>query len=170
MDREFTLKDFKDGTRTILIATSVAARGLDIKQIKLVVNYKCPTHMEDYVHRIGRTGRAGTKGTSYTYITLDEEQYAEDLIKALNSAEKEVPIDLTLMDNEYKRKVEAGEIQRKRKSNGHVGRGFDFSQNELKQDRDKRRKAEKQMLGIEDESEEEAEEDQNAGVVSDSLL
>jgi ATP-dependent RNA helicase DDX46/PRP5 len=49
----------------------------------LVVNYSCPNHIEDYIHRIGRTGRAGRKGLAYTFITPNEAQYARDLIKAL---------------------------------------------------------------------------------------
>lgn len=50
------------------VATSVAARGLDIKKLILVINYDCPNHYEDYVHRVGRTGRAGNKGYAYTFI------------------------------------------------------------------------------------------------------
>lgn len=68
-DREFTIYDFKKRIKTIMIATSVCARGLDIKEIILVVNFKCPNHLEDYIHRIGRTGRAGNKGTAITFIT-----------------------------------------------------------------------------------------------------
>ena len=56
-----------------MVATSVCARGLDIKSLVLVVNFKCPNHLEDYIHRIGRTGRAGNKGTAITFITPDED-------------------------------------------------------------------------------------------------
>jgi len=56
-----------------MIATSVLSRGLDVKGLQLVVNYACPDHLEDYIHRIGRTGRAGNKGTAYTFITADED-------------------------------------------------------------------------------------------------
>lgn len=56
-DRDSTIADFKSGVTNILIATSVAARGLDVKNLKVVINYECPNHMEDYVHRVGRTGR-----------------------------------------------------------------------------------------------------------------
>lgn len=52
----------------ILVATSVAARGLDVRDLQLVLNYDCPNHHEDYVHRVGRTGRAGQKGTAITFI------------------------------------------------------------------------------------------------------
>ncbi len=61
-DRDSTILDFKAGRVKLLVATSVAARGLDVKSLVLVVNYDCPNHYEDYVHRCGRTGRAGNKG------------------------------------------------------------------------------------------------------------
>jgi ATP-dependent RNA helicase DDX46/PRP5 len=63
-----------------MVATSVCARGLDISHIRLVINYICPNHIEDYVHRVGRTGRAGNPGTAITFISTDECQYAQDLI------------------------------------------------------------------------------------------
>ena len=56
LDRESTIKDFKTDVCNLLVATSVAARGLDVKDLKLVVNYIVPNHHEDYVHRVGRTG------------------------------------------------------------------------------------------------------------------
>ena len=74
-----------------MVATSVCARGLDIKHIKLVINYYCPNHLEDYVHRVGRTGRAGLTGTAYTFITPEECHYASDLIKALENSGGEIP-------------------------------------------------------------------------------
>lgn len=68
-----------------MIATSVCARGLDIKDLILVINFKCPNHIEDYIHRIGRTGRAGLKGLAVTFITPQEDMYAYELIKAIQS-------------------------------------------------------------------------------------
>lgn len=95
MDREFFISDFKKGVRNIMVATSILARGLDIKSIILVVNYSCPNHTEDYVHRIGRTGRAGNKGTSITFITPDESRYAGEIIKAIRQSENSrVPAEL----------------------------------------------------------------------------
>lgn len=57
MDRESTLNDFKGDVSNLLVATSVAARGLDVKELVLVVNYDPPNHHEDYIHRVGRTGK-----------------------------------------------------------------------------------------------------------------
>jgi ATP-dependent RNA helicase DDX46/PRP5 len=71
IDRDFTIDDFKRKVRTLMVATSVAGRGLDVKDLVLVINYHCPNHLEDYVHRVGRTGRAGKKGTAYTFISPD---------------------------------------------------------------------------------------------------
>lgn len=84
-----------------MVATSVCARGLDIKHIKLVINYYCPNHLEDYVHRVGRTGRAGNKGTAYTFITPEECQYASDLIRALENSGSKVPADLINLDKVF---------------------------------------------------------------------
>lgn len=68
------------------VATSVAARGLDVKKLILVVNYDCPNHYEDYVHRVGRTGRAGNKGFAYTFI-LPSGKYLHEIshVMHLNS-------------------------------------------------------------------------------------
>lgn len=60
-DRDSIINDFKNGACRLMVATSVAARGLDVKQLILVINYSCPNHYEDYIHRAGRTGRAGNK-------------------------------------------------------------------------------------------------------------
>ena len=74
---------FHNNTFYTLVATSVAARGLDVKGLILVVNFDCPNHYEDYVHRCGRTGRAGNKGWAYTFITEEEAKYAGDIMKGL---------------------------------------------------------------------------------------
>lgn len=73
-DRNGTIAEFKSGAKKVLVATSVAGRGLDVPAVALVVNFNVPNHVEDYVHRVGRTGRAGRKGTAYTFITPDEDQ------------------------------------------------------------------------------------------------
>ena len=88
-----------------MIATSVCARGLDIKHIQLVVNYVCPNHIEDCVHRVGRTGRAGNKGTAITFITPDECAFASDLIRTLESGNQEVPERLKELEEIYMKKL-----------------------------------------------------------------
>jgi ATP-dependent RNA helicase DDX46/PRP5 len=116
-----------------MVATSLCARGLDISHIKLVVNYCCPNHMEDYVHRVGRTGRAGEQGTAITFITPEECQYAQDLIMALENSNKQVPESLRELHEEYKQKVQDGEIEKRRANIGFVGKGFKFDASEENQ-------------------------------------
>lgn len=128
-DRENTILDFKRGVRNIMVATSVASRGLDIKNITLVINYSPPNHAEDYVHRVGRTGRAGHKGLAITFITPEECQYAGEIIKALRLSKKEVPEALEKLDRLYRQKVDRGEIERYRPK-GFIGTGYKFSQEE----------------------------------------
>lgn len=91
----------------LLIATSVAARGLDVKSLILVVNYDCPNHYEDYVHRCGRTGRAGNKGYAYTFLTPDQEQHAGDIIRAFELSGLPVPPQLIKMWDCYRAKQAA---------------------------------------------------------------
>jgi ATP-dependent RNA helicase DDX46/PRP5 len=99
VDRDQTIADFKNGVITIVIATSVAARGLDVKQLKVVINYDAPNHMEDYVHRAGRTGRAGNKGTCITFITPEQERYSVDIFRALKASNADIPSELEALAN-----------------------------------------------------------------------
>lgn len=84
--REAVLKKFKGGKVDVLVATDVAARGLDISSISHVVNYSIPQNPESYVHRIGRTGRAGREGVAITFVTPREDRQFR-LIKAVSKAE-----------------------------------------------------------------------------------
>ncbi|MCL2890570.1 MAG: DEAD/DEAH box helicase [Methanomassiliicoccaceae archaeon] len=78
--REKVLKDFKTDNIDILIATDVAARGLDIDDIAYVINYDIPDNVDTYVHRIGRTGRAGKEGTAVSFVTTDEEYIIREIV------------------------------------------------------------------------------------------
>jgi ATP-dependent RNA helicase DDX42 len=90
-----TLQKFKSGTYHVLVATDVAARGLDIKSIKTVVNFDIAKEMDMHIHRIGRTGRAGDKdGTAYTLITQKEARFAGELVHSLITAGQDVPNEL----------------------------------------------------------------------------
>ncbi|XP_054743116.1 ATP-dependent RNA helicase vasa isoform X3 [Anastrepha obliqua] len=90
--REMALADFKSGKMKVLIATSVAARGLDIKNVKHVINYDLPSSIDEYVHRIGRTGRVGNNGRATSFFDPDQNAaMASDLVKILEGASQEVP-------------------------------------------------------------------------------
>ena len=87
-DRDRTLQDFRTGRSPVLIATDVASRGLDIKQVKGVINFDMPKTVEDYVHRIGRSGRAGASGYSISFFTQTNAAMARDLVKIMREAER----------------------------------------------------------------------------------
>merc|ERR1719370_1125348 len=89
-EREYVLNEFRVGKAPILIATDVAARGLDVDDVKFVINYDYPSCSEDYVHRIGRTGRSDKTGTAYTFFTADNCKQAKDLIEVLKEANQVV--------------------------------------------------------------------------------
>ncbi len=88
--RTRTLKEFKNGEIRILVATDVAARGLDISNLPYVVNYDMPSIPEDYVHRIGRTGRAGASGIAVSLVCQDERPYLQAIEKLLK---QEIPVE-----------------------------------------------------------------------------
>lgn len=89
-DRDAVLQDFRSGRVSILVATDVAARGLDVEDVKFVINYDYPSSSEDYVHRIGRTGRSERTGTSYTFFTTGNARQAKDLISVLEEAKQDM--------------------------------------------------------------------------------
>ncbi|KAG5354777.1 ATP-dependent RNA helicase DED1 [Yarrowia sp. B02] len=90
-DRERALEMFRDGTTPILVATAVAARGLDIPNVTHVVNYDLPTDIDDYVHRIGRTGRAGNTGIATAFFNRGNKGIVRELIDILKEAHQDVP-------------------------------------------------------------------------------
>ncbi|XP_028166803.1 ATP-dependent RNA helicase vasa [Ostrinia furnacalis] len=91
-EREEALHNFKSGRHFILVATAVAARGLDIKNVDIVVNYDLPKSIDEYVHRIGRTGRVGNRGKAVSFFDSDQDNaLAADLAKILRQAEQDVP-------------------------------------------------------------------------------
>ncbi|XP_070386710.1 probable ATP-dependent RNA helicase DDX43 [Dermacentor albipictus] len=100
-DREQALDDLRDGKVRILIATDVAARGLDIKDVTHIFNYDFPRNVEEYVHRVGRTGRAGRTGTAITLITRGDWRQARELISILEEASQEVPTELYSMAERF---------------------------------------------------------------------
>ncbi|CAD2108252.1 adenosinetriphosphatase [Plasmodium vinckei petteri] len=190
-DREHTLKSFKDEQNKILIATSVMARGIDIKNIILVINYECPDHIEDYIHKIGRTGRSNNIGYAYTFITPTEHTKAYDIYNLIKNniyyinKTIDIPIELEQMVNEYMNsKIAAKDGNKLNPSNGasnsattnsiayhggdkkkgYKGKGFKFTPNEksrMQMDKDLAKKE----LGLVEEKNED--EDREAGYTSD---
>lgn len=94
MDRDNVLNDFRSGRANILVATDVAARGLDVDGIKYVINFDFPQSSEDYIHRIGRTGRKHSTGTSYAFFTRKNAKCARALIEILREANQNINPEL----------------------------------------------------------------------------
>ena len=87
--RQAALGAFKDGTLRVLVATDIAARGIDVDELSHVINYDLPNVPETYVHRIGRTGRAGLSGDAISFCDFDEKAYLKDIEKLIK---KKVPV------------------------------------------------------------------------------
>ena len=110
-EREYALDLFRKGKAPVLVATDVAARGLDIPGVSFVLVYDFPLQTEDYVHRIGRTGRAGAVGASHCFFTRDDAPAARELVQILEGAAQTVPDALRDM----------AEARGKRKGGGRGG-------------------------------------------------
>ncbi|EXC26231.1 DEAD-box ATP-dependent RNA helicase 5 [Morus notabilis] len=103
-ERTKALSLFKKGTCPLMIATDVAARGLDIPDVEVVINYSFPLTTEDYVHRIGRTGRAGKNGVAHTFFTQQNKGLAGELVNVLREAGQIVPDSLLKFGTHVKKK------------------------------------------------------------------
>ncbi|XP_043370712.1 probable ATP-dependent RNA helicase DDX4 isoform X3 [Dermochelys coriacea] len=92
-EREEALGDFRSGKCPVLVATSVAARGLDIENVQHVINFDLPSTIDEYVHRIGRTGRCGNIGKAISFFdSVSDSHIAQPLLKVLSDAQQEVPL------------------------------------------------------------------------------
>ncbi|XP_054642614.1 DEAD-box helicase 3 X-linked a isoform X6 [Dunckerocampus dactyliophorus] len=103
-DREEALHQFRSGRRPILVATAVAARGLDISNVKHVINFDLPSDIEEYVHRIGRTGRVGNLGLATSFFNDKNSNITKDLLDILVEAKQEVPSWLESLAYEHQHK------------------------------------------------------------------
>lgn len=77
--REVLMKEFRSGSSRVLITTDLLARGIDVQQVSLVINYDLPTNRENYIHRIGRGGRFGRKGVAINFVTTDDVRMLRDI-------------------------------------------------------------------------------------------
>ncbi|KAK9722589.1 DEAD-box ATP-dependent RNA helicase [Basidiobolus ranarum] len=99
-ERERALGTFRTGRTPVMVATAVAARGLDIPNVMLVINYDLPTDVDEYVHRIGRTGRAGNMGIATSFFNRGNKGIARQLIEILKEANQDVPEWLLIVSRE----------------------------------------------------------------------
>jgi len=124
-EREAALRSFKAGRTQVLVATDVAARGLDIDDVVHVINYDMPKTIDSYVHRIGRTGRAGNTGFATSYFNDSDKGLVKDLVKILSESKQIVPDFLIALQNEptYKNRGWGGGYGRGRGGYGRGGYG-----------------------------------------------
>jgi translation initiation factor 4A len=94
-ERDKVMKDFRMGTSRVLVSTDLLARGIDVYQVSLVINYDLPRQKETYIHRIGRSGRFGRKGTAINFITPEDKDELEVIQKFYNTSIDELPSDLS---------------------------------------------------------------------------
>ncbi|KAJ4896138.1 DEAD-box ATP-dependent RNA helicase 52 [Raphanus sativus] len=120
-EREVALRSFKTGRTPILVATDVAARGLDIPHVAHVVNFDLPNDIDDYVHRIGRTGRAGNSGLATAFFNDNNTSLAKPLAELMQEANQEVPDWLS----RYASRASSGGGKNRRSGGGRFG-GRDF--------------------------------------------
>ncbi|KAF8041098.1 hypothetical protein BT93_B3119 [Corymbia citriodora subsp. variegata] len=121
-ERESALRSFKSGRTPILVATDVAARGLDIPHVAHVINFDLPNDIDDYVHRIGRTGRAGKTGLATAFFNESNSSMARSLAELMQEANQEVPAWLS----RYAARSSYGGGGRNRRSGGGQFGGRDF--------------------------------------------
>ncbi len=112
--RQKALKNFKDKTTRVLVATDIAARGIDIDELALVINFEIPNIAETYVHRIGRTGRAGASGKAISFCDFEEKAYLKDIQKLID---QQVPV---IEEHDYP--MEFFEIPKKKPQQGRSSR------------------------------------------------
>jgi len=124
-DRENALLDFKNGRSPILVATDVAARGLDIPNVLHIINYDMPNNIESYIHRIGRTGRAGNSGLATAFINEENFNVMSDLLQCLRRHDQETPDWLIRLERKSKMPSSGGKGRFKKNSGGKFG-GRDY--------------------------------------------
>lgn len=123
-DREAALSSFRSGRAPILVATAVAARGLDIPNVKHVVNFDLPSDIEEYVHRIGRTGRVGNLGLATSFFNDRNRNICVDLLNLLVEAKQDVPSWLEKLSYEVKQQARVKSQQKRWGGGGFGGRDY----------------------------------------------
>ncbi|RHX97062.1 hypothetical protein DYB37_010865 [Aphanomyces astaci] len=93
-ERDIIMREFRSGSSRVLITTDLLARGIDVQQVSLVINYDLPTNRENYIHRIGRSGRFGRKGVAINFLTAADARYLRDIEQFYNTQIDEMPMDV----------------------------------------------------------------------------
>jgi len=93
-DRDIIMREFRSGSSRVLITTDLLARGIDVQQVSLVINYDLPTNRENYIHRIGRGGRFGRKGVAINFVTGDDQRNLQDIETFYNTQVEEMPMNV----------------------------------------------------------------------------
>ena len=92
--RELIMREFRSGSSRVLITTDLLARGIDVQQVSLVINYDLPTNHENYIHRIGRSGRFGRKGVAINFLTQDDVRTMREIEQVYNTTVEEMPMNV----------------------------------------------------------------------------
>jgi len=93
-ERDLVMREFRSGSSRVLISTDLLARGIDVQQVSLVINYDLPQNMENYLHRIGRSGRFGRKGVAINFVTNSDVRAMKDIEKYYHTQIEEMPMDI----------------------------------------------------------------------------
>lgn len=93
-EREMIMKEFRSGSSRVLITTDLLARGIDVQQVSMVINYDLPNNRENYIHRIGRGGRFGRKGAAINFVTPEDARILNDIMGFYGTEIQEMPADV----------------------------------------------------------------------------
>jgi len=93
-ERDLVMREFRSGSSRVLISTDLLARGIDVQQVSLVINYDLPPNMENYLHRIGRSGRFGRKGVAINFVTNNDVRSMKDIEKFYHTQIEEMPMEI----------------------------------------------------------------------------
>merc|ERR1712146_476238 len=96
-ERNLIMREFRSGSSRVLISTDLLARGIDVQQVSLVINYDLPQSMENYLHRIGRSGRFGRKGAAVNFVTNSDVRTMKDIERYYHTQIEEMPMDIADM-------------------------------------------------------------------------
>jgi len=93
-ERDLIMREFRSGSSRVLISTDLLARGIDVQQVSLVINYDLPSNLENYLHRIGRSGRFGRKGVAINMVSDKDVRTMKDIEKYYHTQIEEMPINI----------------------------------------------------------------------------